>query len=169
MEIHHHEKGAFYKIPAPDFRAPAGGTITIGVTVKDLAAGAARGLRTHIGQFYATVAPGLIRAKHVYEGFRRPMLVNGDADADGNKLAFTWAAKFDGRMTGEHGHDLERIQAPANRVFAVYISINQMQVEFPDVFGWAEHWTWIHRDPIDKHAPDGHADRYERCLWSAKD
>jgi hypothetical protein len=70
------------------------------------------------------------------------MLVRGDSHADVNKLAVTWAATRDARFVGapEDGR-LEYLEAPANRVFGVYVSLNKMLDAYPSIFGWAEHWT----------------------------
>lgn len=56
--------------------------------------------------------------------------------------------------------------APANRVFCVYISRNEMLVDFPDIYGWLEHGTWIAADPKRPGAPVDWENRYDKALWS---
>ena len=134
---------------APDWtgRNPRG-TLTIAVTEKARSARTERGLRYAIGQMYGVVGTGLIHAQHVFQGLKRDMLVGDDDAADDKKLSVTWAARRDAVFAGDkfNGH-LEYLETPANRVFAVYVSPNEMLKEFPEIYGWAEHWTWIAADP----------------------
>jgi hypothetical protein len=117
---------------------------------------------------YGVVAPGLIFAEHVFEGLRRDMYVRDDKTADKHKLAVTWTAKRDAELVGDKfSPTLRFVDAPPGRVFVVYISINGMLTEFPDVYGWAEHWTWVGAAPDLLGAPVDWNTRYDRKIWSS--
>lgn len=64
---------------------------------------------------------------------------------------------------------LRYVAAPANRVFVVYISPNEMLSQFPDVYGWAEHWAWVAADPSLKGAPIDWETRYDEKIWSSSE
>ena len=84
------------------------------------------------------------------------------------KLVITWAAKRDAYFAGDPFNGrLEYSPAPENRVFAVYVSPNEMLDEFPSIAGWAEHWTWIAADPGTPGAPIDWRTRYDRRIWTA--
>lgn len=110
----------------------------------------------------------MISAQHVFQGLRRDMLVRDDEDAAAKKLAVTWKANRDAVYVGDKnvGGHLEFMDAPQNRVFAVYVSRNEMLEQFPDIYGWAEHWTWIAAAPDLAGAPVGWDERYDKQLWS---
>lgn len=42
-----------------------------------------------------------------------------------------------------------------------------MLTEFPDIYGWAEHWTWVAADPNEPGAPVDWKTRYDQRLWTA--
>lgn len=141
--------------------------LKIGITPEAIKARASRGLRHVIGQMYGIVGTGLIHAQHVFQGLKRDMLVGDDDNAAQKKLAVTWATNRDAVYAGDKsGGRLEYMDAPENRVFAVYVSPNEMLEEFPDIFGWAEHWTWIAADPELSGAPIDWRDRYDSKIWS---
>lgn len=140
----------------------------IGISPEAIIARADRGLRRQIGQMYGVVGPGLIMAQHVFRGLRRGMLVRGDDEAAAKKLAITWAAKRDATFAGDRFDGrLEYVSAPENCVFAVYVSPNEMLETYPDIYGWAEHWTWIAADPELSGAPVDWRNRYDSRVWPA--
>lgn len=142
--------------------------LLIGVTPKTLRAHAERGLSTYIGQLYGVVVPGLINTRFLFRGFKRGMRVGDDGEAASKKLAATWIQGRDAKLIGPRSNpELEFTDAPANRVFAVYISPNEMLTEFPLIYGWAEHWTWIASDPEKAGAPIDWGSRYDEELWAA--
>jgi hypothetical protein len=127
-----------------------------------------RGGSYHVGQLYGVVSPGLIFAQHLFKGLKRAMLVGGDCGADRNKLAATWTQSRDARLVGPaHACDIEYSPAPADRVFGVYISPNGLVDDFPSIYGWMEHWTWIASDPETPGAPVDWQTRFDDRLWVA--
>ena len=120
-----------------------------------------------IGQMYGVVGPGLIMAQHVFQGLKRDMLVRDDDHADIKKLAVTWSALRDAVFVGDtFDGKLAYMDAPVGSVFAVYISVNEMLEDYPDIYGWAEHWTWIAADPARPGAPIDSRGRSDCQLWS---
>ena len=141
--------------------------LKVGITTTSMSAIADRGQSWMLGQLYGVVCTGLIFTEHVFVGLKRSMYVKDDMYASDKKLTLTWSAKRDARLMGTKlSLDLEFIDAPESRVFAVYISPNQMLDEFPEIFGWMEHWTWIASDPGLAGAPVDWATRYDEKLWS---
>ncbi len=142
--------------------------LLIGVMKKTLTAHAARGLSVYIGQLFGIVGPGLIFARHLFRGVKRPLMVGDDKKADGDKLIATWEQTRDVVLEG--GPQSARLvyhAAPKSRVFVVLISRNKMLEEFPQIYGWAEHWTWVAADPDEPGAPIDWQTRYEERLWVA--
>ncbi len=115
---------------------------------------------------HGVVGTGLIFTEHVFKGLKRDMYVRKDRDAAKNKLALTWKAGRDAYLVGPaHDCRVEFHPAAPGTVFAVYISINAMLKDFPAIYGWAEHWTWIDDDPDVVGAPIDWQDRYDEQLW----
>lgn len=147
--------------------------LNIGVPKSAIAKRAGRGQTWALGQMHGVLATGLINTEHIFEGFRRPMFVEDDMSADARKLAFVWTPSHDARMTPD-GHGLERVAAPPNCAFFVHVSPNDQLVEFPEIFGWAEHWGWVDLSPARSPpsspsvsgAPIDWETRYDRRLWS---
>ena len=95
------------------------------------------------------------------------MYVKDDRQAADKKLAVTWTARHDAYLEGDRfDPTLSLRPPPADRVFVVYISRNQMVTEFPDIAGWADHWGWLAADSKLAGAPVEWTDRYDRKLWS---
>jgi len=95
------------------------------------------------------------------------MYVRGDQRADLKKLAITWTQGRDASWVGDPFEGRPEYRpAPENRVFAVYVSPNEMLQDFPSIFGWAEHWTWLPADSRLRGAPIDFDARFEECLWS---
>ena len=128
------------------------------------------GFTWYLGQLYGVVCPGLIFAQHLFEGLKRDMMVEDDENAAAKKLAATWSQPRDARLIGSDPFNmkLEYYPAEQNRIFCVYISRNEMLEEFPHIFGWREHWTWIAADPTVPGAPIDYGTRYDRQLWGPR-
>ena len=142
--------------------------LKIGITNDAIATRASRGLSWQVGQMYGVLGPGLIFAKHVFQGLKRGMYVRNDTQADAKKLAVSWDANEDAQWVGgPHDGTIEFCPSPDGSVFVVYISPNQMIQQFPDIYGWAEHWTWVAGDPSVPGAPIESETRYETRLWSS--
>lgn len=161
--------GGVWIAEAPNWAGISGRTeLNIGIAPGAVAARQERGQRWQIGQMYWVVGTGLISANHVFRGLRREMYVGDDKDADEKKLAVSWASPHDARAVGDSFGAIqpEYHPAPAGCAFVVYISINKMLGKFPDVYGWAEHWTWVDGDPGSPGAPVEWQERYEERVWS---
>ena len=140
--------------------------LLMGIMPRTQSTRAEMGLSAYIGQLYGIVDPGLIHAKHVFQGLKRAMMVGDDVNADGKKLAVTWAHNRDARLIGsEQNCAIEFSDAPPAKVFVVYISVNQMLEEFSDIYGWIEHWTWLAADKNLAGAPVDWETRYDKRLW----
>lgn len=143
--------------------------LLLGRMPKDISRSSEQGLSWYLGQLYGVVCPGLIFAQHLFEGLRRDMRVDVDGNAAKLKLAATWVQPRDARLIGndQFNMDLEFFPAEPDRVFCVYISRNRMLKEFPHIYGWLEHWTWISADPARPGAPIEWETRYDKEIWSA--
>lgn len=158
--------GTIWVAEAPDWTG-SGHPLRIGISQEAVSTHAGRGLRHMVGQLYGVLGPGLILAEHVFQGLKRDMLVRGDSHADVNKLAITWAHPRDAVFAGDPSDGrLEYLPAPADRVFGVYVSPNEMLDDYPSIYGWAEHWTWIAADPATPGAPVDWRTRYDTRLWT---
>lgn len=167
LYLHEQPGGRVWVSDAIDWTGTASeGHLKIGIMHKSIAARAGRGLSYMLGQMYGVVGLGMIRAQHVYKGLKRGMLVDGDGSADRKKLAVTWSAKYDAKWVGpaENGQIVYE-PAPDDRVFVVYVSVNEMLEEYPDIYGWAEHWAWVASDPDLPGAPIGSPGRYDSKIW----
>ena len=145
----------------------AGEVLPIGINTQAIVARAGRGLRHALGQMYGVVGPGMIFAEYVFRGLRRDMYVREDREAARKKLAVTWNARRDAVLGGDKiNPTLVYMEAPADRVFVVYVSPNESSTKYPDIFGWAEHWAWVSRDPDLPGAPIDWSTRYDEKIWS---
>lgn len=167
LEIAQEKGGPVWVAEAPDWTGEVGKPLLIGITPDAVKLRTGRGLRHMTGQLYGVLGPGLIMAEHVFRGLKRDMRVRDDNNADAKKLAVTWAAPRDAVFAGgEFDGTLSFTPASKDRVFCVYISPNEMLQEFPSIFGWAEHWTWIAADPGTAGAPIGWRERYDSRIWT---
>lgn len=141
--------------------------LNIGITKAAILARSARGQRWILGQMYKVVGTGMILAKHVFRGLRRDMLVGDDDTADKKKLAITWVSPRDAKLTGPASAcQVEYEEAPEGCVFVVYVSPNEMLKDFPNIYGWAEHWAWLPADSNLPGAPIDWETRYDSRIWS---
>jgi hypothetical protein len=125
-----------------------------------------RGQRSAIAQYYGIVQEGLMLARHLFRGLKRPLMHNGDMRADQRVLLYTWRSPIDYEWAGtpNYGRPQPISPPPPNRVFVVLV-----REEVPDeneVVGSIEHWNWVREDPGLPHAPINWEDRYGSKLWS---
>lgn len=167
MEFIKEPGGEIWIAEAPNWLGDSADPLKIGITLDAIRLRAKRGFRHMIGQMYGVLGPGLIFAQHVFQGLKREAFVRDDSRAAEKKLAITWAAQRDAYFAGDQfsGY-LEYRAVPENTVFAVYVSPNEMVDEFPSIFGWAEHWTWIGSDSKTEGAPIDWKTRYDRRIWT---
>lgn len=153
---------------APNWAGSVDPHLNIAVHLPSTVYRATRTLTWQLGQMYGVIGTGLIMTRHVFKGLNRDMYVREDKDAAAKKLVATWAAGRDAELVGDPQKPyLQYREAPANRVFAVYISPNEMLTDFPDIHGWAEHWAWIAADPKLPGAPMDWNTRYDEKVWSS--
>lgn len=141
LELIEQPGGRVWAADAPDWTNPKWGThgvdpLKIGITPDAIQTFAGRGLRHMVGQMFGVVGPGLIFTQNVFKGLNRGMLVRDDNRADMKKLALTWTPLRDAKFSGDpFAGQLEYSPAPKNRVFAVYVSPNEMVEDFPLILG----------------------------------
>lgn len=139
--------------------------VSLGMHWGQVEARTERGQKFLIGQFHGIVSPGMIMATRVYQGLRRGMRVKEDENADRRKIVYCWPALNDFMLSGtKWDSTLDKFSAPANSVFAVVVSPNDQNDQYPDIAGWLEHWSWIDACPKDASAPLGNGSRYDNVL-----
>jgi hypothetical protein len=142
--------------------------LLLGITPKTLKAHAAMGLSVRIGQLYGVVTPGIIFTKYLFRGLKRGMMVGASGGVDSQKLAASWDQPRDAFLGGDPQNVILKFRdAPPGSVFVVYISKNEVLKDFPAIYGWLEHWTWVASDPNTLGAPVDYKTRYEEVLWVA--
>jgi hypothetical protein len=166
LELIKEPGGATWVAEAPDW-IHSGAPLKIGIAQGAIKLRADRGLRHMVGQLFGVLGPGLVMAQHVFQGLKRDMYVRNDSHADVTKFAITWTHPRDAVFAGDPvAGRLEYLPAPKDRVFGVYVSPNGMLKDFPSIFGWAEHWTWIAADPNTVGAPVDWVERYDKRIWT---
>lgn len=142
--------------------------LLVGITKDRLGTIASRGLSMAIGQLYGVVAPGLILTQHLFRGLKRGMMIGDDRNAAAKMLVASWSQRRDARLVGDpHNPQLDYLEAPKNCVFVVAISKNERLIDFPQIYGWIEHWTWVAADPDEIGAPVDWNTRYDERVWTA--
>lgn len=155
---------------SPDWTGSGKPHLNVAVSKEALSAKVGRNMRWHIGQLYGVVEPGIIFAQHAFRGLKRPMLVGDDHEADEKKVVLTWAAKNDAYLEGDAFNAYTRFEpAPLARVFGVIVTVNEMVTDFPDVYAWAEHWSWLQSSDSLAGAPKEWQDAYTEKLWSSSE
>ena len=127
-----------------------------------------RGQRTQLGQLYGVIGTGAILATSAHKGLNRGMMVGDDGDAHLEKFALILCPQHDAMLADERFDpaSIERFSAPENTVFCIYLSVNKMLDEYPEVDCWIEHWTWVGADASNSSMPVDYQNRYdEHCFW----
>lgn len=142
-----------------------------GITKPQISKLVDRGNTVRLTHLLKIIDPGLILAKHVFRGLRRPLWYGDDSDGERSKLVYSWKPTKDydwqhaRRFDGAAGV-IER-PAPADQVFVVITTPNQLRAEFPDVDYWIENtWTWAEEDKELAFAPTGWSNRYDEKVVS---
>jgi hypothetical protein len=96
------------------------------------------------------------------------MMIDDNRDAASEMLAASWPQSRDALLVGDpYRPALKYLDAPKNCVFVVAISRNERLKDFPQIYGWMEHWTWIAADPEETGAPVDWKTRYDERIWTA--
>jgi hypothetical protein len=96
------------------------------------------------------------------------MMIGNNCDAASTRLVASLAQQRDARLVGTRQNpELEYLEAPRNKVFVVAISRNELLKDFPQIYGWIEHWTWVAADPDETGAPIDWKTRYDKRIWTA--
>lgn len=144
----------------------------LAILISDVAELKARGQNTTVAQLQSILLPGLLLTRHVFQGLRRPMLCDGQRDADATKLVYSRKPALDVLVKGHarDGFTSAHCQPPDAKVFCVIVSPNVLQRdEFPDVDGWIDHWNWATESHGLAEAPRSWIERYERKLFTIQD
>lgn len=151
---------------APDWSQEKESRI-IGVPKEAINLKLGRGQTVATTQLFGNIGMTLHETQHVFKGLRRGMMVDGDNGADSKKLTLTWrpSVSFWGHGSA-HKFEMTPVPPPENCVFAVYVTENTKLTEFPDIDGWAEHWTWLPEDEMLSGAPLYWENRYDSKIWS---
>ena len=140
-------------------------TIRFGVQYDTVKSVVREKLSTVVAQYYGIVQEGLQNASHLFRGLKRPLFHEGDSEADGSVLIYSWRPKVDYVWAGSpyNGTPRPKSQVPG-RVFVVLVRKTD-QAEY-NVVGNIEHWNWVEEDSKLENAPVDWPDRYIEKLWS---
>lgn len=124
-----------------------------------------RGLATAIAQYYGIVQEQLIVAEHAFRGLKRPLMLEGDMDADRPVLAYAWRSRVDFEWSGSpHDGYPERLIPPDGQTFVVLV--REEQPNSFGVLGSIEKWNWVREDLSLPQAPVDWQQRYDQKLWT---
>jgi hypothetical protein len=127
-----------------------------------------RGQLSSLAQLAGIVLPGLIMARHIFEGLKRPLYADDNMKADTKKLVHSWRPQndFHWDWSKRFGRP-QRLDPEPGSVFVVIVSKNEKHLEeWPEVYAWIDRWNWVYEDPLLPEAPLGWEFRYERKLYS---
>lgn len=112
--------------------------------------------------------PGLIVAKHIFEGLERPLYNDGDENGDVNKRIYVWRPRYD--YIFNRGKMAEmRVLAPENKVFVVIVTPNtrpKHAANYPDIKAWIDRWGWVEMDQGPDEMPIDWVDRFNIRLMT---
>lgn len=127
-------------------------------------------LHTAVAQYYGIVQDGLLNARHAFRGLKRPLMLEGDMQADKSVIVYSWRPEFDYVWSrGQFSGNPTPTPPPPKRVFVVLVREEKQPNDYPEVgtvFGSVERWNWIAEDPDSPHAPMEWSERYTEKLWS---
>ena len=140
--------------------------VKFGLLTSDLKQYYTRGQATAISQFYNLIVPGLILARHIFEGLERPLFCDNDENGDCNKRVYTWRPRYDYGYNSKTRKELRRL-APEGKVFTVIVTPNKKHAEkYPDIKAWIDRWNWVDEDEELNEAPQNWVDRYTTKVWT---
>lgn len=160
-----HENGEI--LYAIDGLSPEGKEWRFAIRKVDIAQIRMRGTWVRLVQLLNIVSPGLIMAKHIFRGLKRPLCEGENMHADETKLTYTWKPIYDYDWEERHRFDAEEIRqrpAPPGKVFVVTASPNIDTVRYRSVDCWLNRWNWVQESLTLSQAPVNHESRYTECL-----
>lgn len=118
-----------------------------------------------LGQYHGLVQGGLLGARHLFRGVKRPFSLGDDMNADQKVLVYSWKPRWDwvcrGGRSGVYPVNLE---PPEGYVFTVLV--NQYDdVDSFGVSGSIEDFSWVKEDSRLAGAPVNYDTRYRERLW----
>ena len=138
--------------------------VQFGLLAADLKKHGQRGQGTVIVQLYNIVIPGLICARHIFEGLERRLYCDENKDGDLDKLVYSWRPSWDYECINQQG---VKRPPPDGKIFAVIVTPNiRHKDEYPEITGWINRWNWVDEDPALKEAPLNWVDRYNKREWT---
>ncbi len=127
--------------------------VKFGILQFDMMRLANRAQNSAMAQFDGIVAPGLIVARHIFRGLKRPLYADGSMEADSWKLVHTWRPAHDFDWPNPEVKP-RRLDPVKGCVFVVLISKNELHLEkWPEVYGWIDRWNWVYEDAYLSEAP----------------
>jgi hypothetical protein len=152
-------------VEAPSPQDPAT-IVRLGVRKATFGSYAERSLASAIGQYFGVVQEGMVMARHVFRGLKRPLLLGENMNADENVLVYSWRSEIDAEWAGSRGEGHPELISPppVGRVFVVLV--REEQPNEHGIIGSIERWNWIREDPALPHAPVDWEQRYGQKLWS---
>jgi hypothetical protein len=152
-----------------DGKDSTGEVVQFGITKNQLATRVQRRQTVRLVQFLNIVEPGLILAKHLFQGLKRPLCYGDDLNGDTEKLVYSWKPAFDydwKEIRRFDSSEIERRIPPLNTVFFVIVTPNKSPQTYPSVKYWLEHWSWVGEAPDLASAPIDWNERYNSKLIS---
>jgi hypothetical protein len=124
-----------------------------------------RGLRTKVAQYYGLVQSEMMLSQHLFRGLKRPLMLNGNKNADRDVMVYTWRPEADCIWAGSRFNGyVQRITPPPGVVFAVVV--REEPENDQGICGSIEQWVWVRQDPLIEHAPVDWRERYGKRVWS---
>jgi len=125
-----------------------------------------RGQNSALAQLDGIVVPGLILARHIFRGLKRPLYDDGSMEADTQKLVHSWRPNYDFDWLDPFGRP-RKLAPVKNCVFVVLITKNERHLDkYPEVFGWIDRWNWVYEDLNLPEAPLNWSSRYEEKIFT---
>jgi hypothetical protein len=127
----------------------------------------AQGTLVRLVQLIKIVSPGLILAKNIFRGLKRPLCDGDDMHGDRNKLIYTWKPIYDYDWEERHRFHSDQIKqraAPAGKVFVVTATPNPDKTLYPTVDCWLNRWNWVDESLTLSEAPIDYTTRYAEQL-----
>lgn len=142
--------------------------VRAGVSVETFRRMARLSLATAIAQYYGNVQAGFAEATtmHLFRGLERPLMHDGNMQADQDMLIYTWAATLDWEWNWKTQTPEPR-KPPKGKVFKVVVR-PYAESDENEVMGVILHWAWDEEDPVLRGAPINWEERYAEKIWSRR-